>query len=159
MAKLKRKIDLPREVLLIEIERRCAACDLKNRIGLTKDDARQFVGFKCEPCQHWNDDVLREHDVPEWWEELKITGLHGLRLQEYERADAAQDFDADEFDDAEDVNKVLRRELREMQEEIDETTSAQVNVATDETRANDEARELQRLLEIVRRRKREEKLF
>jgi hypothetical protein len=77
----KSKIIIPREVLLVEIERRCAQpeCKARTRIGLTKDEARRYTGFECEGCAHWNDDTLAERDVPDWWEELAVTGLHAIR--------------------------------------------------------------------------------
>ena len=77
------KIAIPRQVLLVEIERRCpdAECNWKTRIGLTKEEARAYFGFECERCKrHW-DDVLTERDVPEWWEELTITDLYAVRAQ------------------------------------------------------------------------------
>lgn len=75
------KIIIPREVLLVEIERRCAQadCNAKTRIGLTKEEARAYSGFECERCKQWNDDALTERDAPDWWEELTITDLHALR--------------------------------------------------------------------------------
>jgi hypothetical protein len=82
MKNIKRSIVIPREVLLVEIERRCgvdAECNARTRIGLTKEEARAYCGFTCERCERWNEDVLTERDVPEWWEELAITGLSGLR--------------------------------------------------------------------------------
>jgi hypothetical protein len=71
----------PRELLLVEVERRCAdpACGARSRVGLTKAEARAYTGFECETCGLWCEDVLAERDVPEWWEELKITGLEGVR--------------------------------------------------------------------------------
>ena len=80
--KMKRSIIIPREVLLVEIERRCAVdreCNARNRIGLTKEEARAYCGYACERCERWNDDLLLETDAPEWWEELAVTGLAGLR--------------------------------------------------------------------------------
>jgi hypothetical protein len=74
-------IIIPREVLLIEIERRCRApeCNARVRVGLTKAEARLYCGFDCERCaRHW-DDLLSERDVPDWWEELAVTGLASLR--------------------------------------------------------------------------------
>lgn len=74
-------IIIPREVLLIEIERRCRAplCNQRVRVGLTKEEARLYCGFDCERCErHW-DDLLSERDVPDWWEELAVTGLASLR--------------------------------------------------------------------------------
>jgi RES domain-containing protein len=74
-------IFIPRDVLLVEIERRCRDphCAQKALIGLTKEEARAYCGFECERCgKRWND-CLTERDVPDWWEELTITGLHALR--------------------------------------------------------------------------------
>lgn len=77
-----RKILIPRQVLLVEIERRCAVdgeCRARNRLGLTKEEARAYSGFTCERCERWNEDSLTERDVPDWWEELAVTGLKTLR--------------------------------------------------------------------------------
>lgn len=79
---MKRSIVIPRELLLVEIERRCGVdgdCNARTRVVLTKDDARAYCGFTCERCERWNEDVLSERDVPEWWEELAVTGLAALR--------------------------------------------------------------------------------
>ncbi|HEX8000033.1 MAG TPA: hypothetical protein VF528_16720 [Pyrinomonadaceae bacterium] len=79
---MNRSLVIPREVLLVEIERRCsvdAECNARARIGLTKEEARAYCGFTCERCERWNEDILTERDVPEWWEELTITGLSALR--------------------------------------------------------------------------------
>jgi hypothetical protein len=78
---MRSKIVIPREVLLIEIERRCrdAACGARTRVGLTKEEARAYCGFECERCGREWDDALAERDAPEWWEELTITGLDALR--------------------------------------------------------------------------------
>lgn len=75
------KIVVQRELLLVEIERRCRIldCNAKTQLGLTKDDARAYGGFECERCQEWNVDVLGERDIPEWWEELAVTDLYALR--------------------------------------------------------------------------------
>ncbi|MDQ3817875.1 MAG: hypothetical protein M3362_09305 [Acidobacteriota bacterium] len=75
------KITIPRELLLVEIERRCLdrECNARTRIGLTKEEARAYCGFECERCGRKWKDVLTERDVPEWWEELAITGLHAIR--------------------------------------------------------------------------------
>lgn len=72
MKSAKTRIAIPREVLLLEIERRCenAQCNARIRVGLTKDEARVYAGFECERCGELWDDLLTERDVPEWWEEL-----------------------------------------------------------------------------------------
>ena len=77
-------ITFRRDVLLVEIERRCAdrQCNARTRTGLTKDEARVYEGFECERCERWNEDVLSERDIPEWWEELRLTGLDGVRALE-----------------------------------------------------------------------------
>lgn len=74
-------IIIPRELLLVEIERRCRVpeCNARARIGLTKDEARAYTGFECEICNQWNADGLNERDVPEWWEELAVTDMYALR--------------------------------------------------------------------------------
>lgn len=76
-----KRFTFPREVLLVEIERRCAdaACGARTRVGLTKAEALAYTGFECERCGLWCEDTLNERDVPDWWEELKITGLEGVR--------------------------------------------------------------------------------
>jgi hypothetical protein len=83
------KITIPRQVLLVEIERRCpdAECNWKTRIGLTKEEARVYCRFACERCGRNWDDVLTERDVPEWWEELTITDLYAVRAKTDARAD------------------------------------------------------------------------
>lgn len=75
------RIVIPRELLLVEIERRCSLpeCNAKTRLGLTKDEARAYTGFECERCQEWNEDLLNERDVPEWWDELVVTDLYSVR--------------------------------------------------------------------------------
>lgn len=79
--KRRTQITFPREVLLIEVERRCAAerCNARNRIGLTKGEARSYRGYTCVRCERWHEDVLTERDIPDWWEELMVTGLAALR--------------------------------------------------------------------------------
>lgn len=82
MLKKKRsRIVFPREVLLVEIERHCSDenCNARTRIGLTKEEARLYDGFECERCELWQADGLSERDIPDWWEELTITGLDTLR--------------------------------------------------------------------------------
>ena len=76
------RIGTVRELLLIEIERRCAHCNARARLGVTKEEAIGYHGFECERCERWNEDALTERDIPEWWEELTITGLIVVREQE-----------------------------------------------------------------------------
>ncbi|HEV2863350.1 MAG TPA: hypothetical protein VGX48_20210 [Pyrinomonadaceae bacterium] len=78
------RIRTRRDVLLVEVERRCtdAACGARTRVGLTKEEARSYTGFECEKCGRFNPDALAERDIPEWWEELKITSLDGVRGRE-----------------------------------------------------------------------------
>ena len=78
---MKSRIIIPRELLLVEIERRCpdAKCNARTRTGLTREEARNYRGFECERCGRSWDDALTERDVPEWWEELTITGLQTIR--------------------------------------------------------------------------------
>ncbi len=87
----KSRITFPREVLLVEIERRCgiAGCGARARVSLTKEEARGYTGFECERCEGWNDDGLTERDIPEWWKDLTITSLYGLRPPPVPAADKA----------------------------------------------------------------------
>lgn len=66
---------VPREVLVVEVERRCQACQARNFIGLAKDEAGEFCGFECERCAQWSEAFLLERDAPEWWEELQREGF------------------------------------------------------------------------------------
>ena len=76
-----KRILFPREVLLVEVERWCGdpLCNARTRLALTKEEARAYTGFECARCERWNEDALAERDIPEWWEELKITSLEGVR--------------------------------------------------------------------------------
>jgi hypothetical protein len=67
-----RPIIVTREVLLVEIDRRCsfADCDSRLGIGLTKAEAAEYLGFECEHCKRWNDDKLTQRDIPDWWDEV-----------------------------------------------------------------------------------------
>ena len=62
----------PHEVLLIEIDRRCtfADCTGRNLIGLTKPEAIEYRGFDCSHCECWNDDQLKESELPYSWRDL-----------------------------------------------------------------------------------------
>jgi hypothetical protein len=84
-----RRIVTPRELLLLEVERWCGdhACNARTRLSLTKAEARAYTGFECSRCERWNEDALTERDIPEWWEELKVTSLEGLRPLREARAE------------------------------------------------------------------------
>ena len=95
----RRKVIAPRrELLLVEIERRCAAplCGAKARIGLTKAEAHAYTGFECERCGRRQADALTERDIPEWWEELFVTNLDAVRGKRFDEAAVAQS-EPDEF--------------------------------------------------------------
>jgi hypothetical protein len=76
-----KRIVFPREVLVVEVERRCgeSLCGARARVSLTKAQARAYTGFECVRCGRWYADALSEHDIPEWWEELNVTSLRGLK--------------------------------------------------------------------------------
>jgi hypothetical protein len=76
-----KRIVTPRELLLVEVERWCGdhACHARTRLSLTKAEARAYTGFECSRCERRNEDALTERDIPEWWEELKVASLEGLR--------------------------------------------------------------------------------
>jgi hypothetical protein len=63
------KFQFPREVLLVEIERRCSFpdCAARNLVGLTKTDAIGYRGFECVKCERWNDDVVNPQELPDSW--------------------------------------------------------------------------------------------
>jgi len=95
MLKKRQGLVFPREVLLVEIERHCAeaSCNARTRVGLTKEEARLYEGFECERCERWNADGLTERDIPEWWEELTITGLGTLGGRAHAIGDGASSSD------------------------------------------------------------------
>jgi len=68
-----KRIVIPRELLLVEVERWCGdhACNALTRLSLTKAEARDYTGFECSRCERWNEDALNQRDIPEWWEELR----------------------------------------------------------------------------------------
>src|ERR1051325_2585676 len=99
---MSKRIIIPRELLLVEVERWCGdhVCNALTRLSLTKAEARDYTGFECSRCERWNEDALTERDIPEWWEELKVASLEGLRP--LPGADAEGDPDgAEEFVDEE----------------------------------------------------------
>ncbi len=83
MTNKRQRLVFPREVLLVEIERHCAdaRCNARTRVGLTKAEARLYDGFECDVCERWHADGLTERDIPDWWEELTITGLDAVRAR------------------------------------------------------------------------------
>lgn len=110
-----KRIVTRRELLLLEVERWCGdhACNARSRLSLTKAEARAYTGFECSRCERWNEDALTERDIPEWWEELKVTSLEGLRpLSEARAEDEAGGVGA-RLSDA-------RKELEESEEVDDE---------------------------------------
>lgn len=74
MAKAKSHFYFPRDVLVIELDRRCAAddCRTRNQISLTKVEAIEYRGFNCSECERWNDDRLNQSEMPESWNEGSI---------------------------------------------------------------------------------------
>lgn len=76
-----KRIVFPREVLLVEVERRCGEflCGGRTRVSLTKSQARAYTGFECARCGRWYADALSKRDIPEWWEELNVASLEGLK--------------------------------------------------------------------------------
>jgi len=108
MVKRRQSLVFPREVLLVEIERHCAdeRCNARTRVGLTKQEARLYAGFECERCERWNEDGLAERDIPDWWEELTVTGLATLRG---DKAPASIGDDIARADDAGGQSEVVTR--------------------------------------------------
>src|SRR4051812_15590774 len=91
-----KRIVFPREVLLVEVERRCGenVCGARVKLSMTKADARAYTGFECGRCGRWFADALTERDIPEWWEELNVASLRGLkpsRESATKRTSAARD--------------------------------------------------------------------
>lgn len=60
---------IPREILLVEIDRRCffPDCNARTLVALTKQEACEYRGFECRACKRWNDDNLTDKDVPDEW--------------------------------------------------------------------------------------------
>jgi len=65
-----RRFLFPREVLLVEIERRCSFpdCGSRNQVSLTKAEAIGYRGFRCDKCDRWNDDTVGPEELPASWE-------------------------------------------------------------------------------------------
>lgn len=149
MAKAKRKIIFPeRELLLAEIERRCAECGARNRIALTKTEAKRYDSFECERCGARNEDCLNESDAPEWWEEIAITGMDALRPPvETTNKDLDEEGARELTDGAEALIEELRREREEAERELN---------APDDF---DETEEMREVRELIRRAKEREKIF
>lgn len=76
-ARMGKRILIPRELLLVEVERWCGdhACNARTRLSLTKEEARAYKGFECSRCERRNEDALTGRDIPEWWEELQVASL------------------------------------------------------------------------------------
>jgi hypothetical protein len=74
MPREKSQFSFPREVLVIEIDRRCpvAECRARNQISLTKDEAIEYRGFNCSECERWNDDRLNQTEMPDSWQEGSV---------------------------------------------------------------------------------------
>ena len=74
MSKPKTNFYFPRDVLVIEIDRRCSSdeCRARNQISLTKPEAIQYRGFNCSECESWNDDRLTQSEMPDSWREESV---------------------------------------------------------------------------------------
>lgn len=79
MTKTRQRFTFPRELLLVEVARRCPACDGPARLGLTKEEALRYHGFECARCEVWSEDELTERDIPEWWDGLRADDLEASR--------------------------------------------------------------------------------
>jgi len=67
-----RGVRIERQVLLVEIDRRCSfpECNERVFVSLTKQEAFDYTGFECTSCERWNNDTLKISDVPDWWDEI-----------------------------------------------------------------------------------------
>ena len=65
----KQRFHFSRTTLLVEIERRCAFpdCQVRNQIGLTKQEAIEYRGFECCQCKQWNEDRVSSSELPNSW--------------------------------------------------------------------------------------------
>lgn len=68
----------PRDVLLVEIGRRCSFVDCagRNQIGLTKAEVIEYRGFHCSHCERWNDDQLNQSELPDSWPDVSGSISH-----------------------------------------------------------------------------------
>jgi hypothetical protein len=74
MPREKTQFGFPREVLVIEIDRRCAndECRARNLVSLTKAEAIRYRGFNCSACERWHDDRLNQSEMPPSWNEKSV---------------------------------------------------------------------------------------
>jgi hypothetical protein len=74
MTRERSEFSFPRDVLVIEIDRRCNGeeCRARNQISLTKAEAIEYRGFNCSVCETWNDDRLTQSEMPDSWNEQSI---------------------------------------------------------------------------------------
>ena len=91
--KIRRRVVVPRQLLLVEVERYCRdpQCRARTGVGLTKEEARTYDAFTCARCEQKWDDALTERDIPEWWEELRITSLDALQRPTAQRPGAEEE--------------------------------------------------------------------
>ena len=63
------RLHFPQEVLLVEIERHCTFpdCEFRNRLSLTKAEAIEYRGFRCDKCDRWNADAVAREELPSSW--------------------------------------------------------------------------------------------
>lgn len=74
MTKEKKQFYFPRDVLVIEIDRRCIneECRARTQISLTRTEAIEYRGFNCSACERWNYDRLNQSEIPDSWHEGTI---------------------------------------------------------------------------------------
>jgi len=74
VTKEKKEFYFPRDVLVLEINRRCTAdqCRAVNQISLTRTEAIEYRGFNCSACERWNDDRLSQSEMPASWQEGSV---------------------------------------------------------------------------------------
>jgi hypothetical protein len=111
----------PREILLVEAERRCRepSCGARVRLSLTKKEARAYKGFECGRCGRWFWDTLDGRDVPEWAEEFGLPAPEAVAparavavgpvAKDTQKACAEAAWRAEEDAEAEEVSEVVAR--------------------------------------------------